>query len=80
MSPEEWRAAPWHDQQMYLEGLLDDPTVPFSNEEDQGELPGSAQGPTIRENVDAGTDVIDLTAMREGFEAERRRRSEGGGP
>jgi hypothetical protein len=33
---------------------------------------------THREQVDAGTDVIDLAAMRAGLESERRRKQGGG--
>jgi hypothetical protein len=36
------------------------------------------QGPTIRENVDAGVKVIDLTAMRAELEAARAKRQQGG--
>jgi hypothetical protein len=34
--------------------------------------------PTVRSDVDAGTDVIDLAAMRAELEAERDRRQKGG--
>jgi hypothetical protein len=43
-----------------------------------GEITPGVSGPRIRENVDAGTDVIDLTAMRAELEAARAKR-EGGG-
>ncbi|HEY2638446.1 MAG TPA: hypothetical protein VGI66_00995 [Streptosporangiaceae bacterium] len=36
--------------------------------------PGGALGPQVRSNVDAGTDVIDLAAMRESLEAQRKAR------
>lgn len=48
-----------------------DEDVPLSFE--QGEM-GPEGGPTVRENVDAGTDVIDLTAMRKELEAQRAKR------
>lgn len=50
--------------------------MPFSWQEDSGDgevTPGVA-GPKIRENVYAGTDVIDLTAMRAELEADRAKR------
>jgi hypothetical protein len=67
---------------MYLEGLLEDPTVPYNEEEGAQGLPAGAQGPTIRTNVDAGTDVIDLAQMRADLEAGRRASAaeRGGGP
>jgi hypothetical protein len=50
--------------------------------EDEGTAPGEVtpgvSGPRIRENVDAGTDVIDLTAMRAELEAARAKRQGGG--
>jgi len=51
--------------------------VPFSWQEQTGEVTPGMNGPQIREGVDAGTDVIDLTAMRAELEADRARR--GGG-
>jgi len=80
MSPEDWRATSWADKRMYLDGLIDDETVPISMEEGGAQgLPTGAAGPTIRSNVEAGTDVIDLNAMRAELEAERLARK-GGGP
>ncbi len=51
--------------------------MPFSWREQTGEVTPGMNGPQIREGVDAGTDVIDLTAMRAELEADRARR--GGG-
>lgn len=78
MSAAEWDATSWHDQRAYLDGLEEDETVPLSFEGGTGELPTGTDGPTIRENVDAGVKVIDLTAMRKDLEAARAAR--GGGP
>jgi hypothetical protein len=61
-------------QRCYLEGLQQDGTL---GEQDDGELPPGFE-PTVRENVDAGTEVIDLAAMRDQLEADRKRRMEGG--
>jgi hypothetical protein len=88
MTPDEWDDTSWDIQQVYLEGLEQDPEVPLTF--DQGGSGGDAggvfaglpagQGPQIRENVDAGVDVIDLSAMRRELEASRRHRpGEGGG-
>lgn len=54
--------------------------MPFSWREDTapGEITPGVSGPVIREGVDAGTDVIDLTAMRSELEAARARRQGGG--
>jgi hypothetical protein len=64
-------------QRCYLDGLAEDESVPFGWQEHTGEVTPGMNGPQIRENVDAGTDVIDLTAMRAELEADRARR--GGG-
>lgn len=63
-------------QKCYLEGLAEDESVPFSWSEEpgDGEVTPGVSGPTIRENVDAGVKVIDLTAMRAELEADRARR------
>lgn len=76
MSGKEWDATPWHDQRALIEGLDQDEDVPVRFEETGGPQQQSAQGPTIRENVDAGVDVIDISAMRDELEAARQR---GGG-
>lgn len=54
-----------------------DEDVPFRWQDD-GELQPGA-GPTVRENVDAGVDVINLTEMRQQLEADRAARQGGGG-
>ena len=61
-------------QKCYLDGLAEDESVPFTWKEETGELTPGMAGPVRRENVDAGTDVIDLTAMRAELEAERAKR------
>ena len=68
----------WDLQEAYLEGLDADPDIPFKRNEDIGRVfrPGEQMapgmdGPTIRENVDAGADVIDLRAMIAELEASR---------
>lgn len=64
---------------MYLEGLSDEEDIPFRISRDvsaqQQEAP-ARRGPAVREGVDAGTDVIDLAAMKAELEAnpEARRR------
>lgn len=63
----------WDLRRAYLEGLDQDESVPFRMEEGQqgpGFL-GMPGGPKIRENVDAGVEVIDLSAMRAELEAAR---------
>lgn len=42
----------------------------------EGELPQGEDGPTIREAVDAGVPVINLTAMIHDLEAARRKKGE----
>jgi len=53
--------------------MSDDEDVPVTISRDAGsdggEVAPGVLGPTIRENVDAGADVIDLTAMIKEFEA-----------
>lgn len=61
-------------QRCYLEGLQQDGTISSSDDDDQA--PGFE--PTVRSDVDAGTDVIDLGAMRAELEAGRDRRTKGG--
>lgn len=70
-------------QQTYLEGMSDDPELPFQLERDAAAefagkdeaAPGMA-GPTVRTGVDTGAKVIDLRAMIAEMEAnpEARRR------
>lgn len=59
-----------------MQGLLDDPDIPFQRNEDAGRTfrPGEQMapgmdGPTIRENVDTGAEVFDLGAMIRELEA-----------
>ena len=61
-------------QRCYLEGLQQDGTISSSDDADQA--PGFE--PAVRTDVDAGTDVIDLAAMRAQLEAERDQRTKGG--
>jgi hypothetical protein len=58
--------------------LDEDEEVPFRLNRDGGGLEDMPDGPTVRKNVDAGVDVIDLTAMRASLEAERARKQGGG--
>jgi hypothetical protein len=66
---------------MYLDGLDADPDIPFRLQEEAGSaFAGQQDGPTIRQNVDAGTNVIDLGAMIAELEANpqaRKRNLEG---
>lgn len=72
-SQPEWDDLTWDLRRAYLEGLSDDETVPFAIEDNAsaGAFPQGMQ-PNIR-RADAGTDVIDLAAMREELEAGRRK-------
>lgn len=67
----------WDLRRTYLEGLDQDESVPFRWEirEDGPGVPGFK----IRENVDAGVQVIDLNAMRAELEAGRRQQQGGDG-
>lgn len=54
--------------------MSEDPDVPITINSDEtpggnGEVAPGLSGPQVRENVDAGADVIDLTAMIKDFEA-----------
>jgi hypothetical protein len=60
MSPEEWDATRWDIQMAYLAGLAEDEEVPFAFREGD---PMESGSPRIRENVDAGTSVIDIKGM-----------------
>jgi hypothetical protein len=70
----------WDLQETYLNGLADDEDIPFSVNRaaaDPGEATPGMQGPTVREGVDTGADVLDLTAFIREMEANpdaRRRR------
>lgn len=72
-SEQEWDDLRWDLRWSYLRGMSDDENVPFAMEDpaDSGAFPAGMQ-PAIR-HADAGTDVIDLTAMREELEASRRK-------
>lgn len=78
MSWKEWLTITWDERRTLLEGLSEDEEVGFRLGEDDG-FAGMQGGPTVRENVDAGTDVIDLAAMRAELEAARAERQKGGG-
>jgi hypothetical protein len=59
-------------QETYLDGLSEDPEVPFSvirAGSAQQAAPG-ATGPVVRENVDTGSNVFDITGMIAGLEAD----------
>lgn len=71
MSGAEWQATSWAEQKALLEGMDEDENVPFRLDEEQ------VPGPTVRENVDAGVDVIDITRFRDELEADRRRKRGG---
>ena len=55
-----------------MEGLEADGTLSFKGEDEGAEAEGfpatEAGGPRVRREVDAGTDVIDITSMREQLE------------
>jgi hypothetical protein len=72
MSAAEWDDTPWYIKRAYLQGLDEDETVPFHFAEEGVETLPPAERPATRTGVDAGTAVIDLTAMREQLEAHRR--------
>jgi hypothetical protein len=65
----------------YLDGLDQEEEIPFTRNNDAGQKFGGGgevapgmEGPTIRTGVDAGTNVIDLAAMRAELEADPRSR------
>jgi len=62
----------WDLRRAYLEGLDQDESVPFHMEQSEVPMAGQPGGFRIRENVDAGVEVIDLTALRAELEAGRR--------
>jgi hypothetical protein len=67
-------------QETYLDGLSEDPEVPFSvtrAEVSPGQAMPGMTGPVVRENVDTGSNVFDLTAMIAGLDSDpaARRRS-----
>ena len=65
----------WDLRRAYLEGLDQDESVPFSMEVSDLPSPlGAPSGFKVRENVDAGVKVIDLTAMRTELEAARQQK------
>jgi hypothetical protein len=70
---EEWDSLGWDVQQVYIDGLAADEEVPFRVEEGTEQLLAAGQGPNIRSNVDAGTDVIDLAKMKAELEEARDR-------
>lgn len=68
----------WYHKRMYLEALDEDEEVPFRLDTAQpGESAGDV-GPTVRENVDTGADVLDINVMR--AELEEARNARRGGP
>jgi hypothetical protein len=63
---------------MYLEHLDEDEEIPFSlGTADPVESPGHGAGPSVRENVDTGASVLDISAMRAELEEARRVRKGG---
>jgi hypothetical protein len=62
--PDEWDALPWHYREMYLEGLSEEPDIPF-----QVQQAPAAEAVPVTRRVAAGTAVIDLDAMRAELEA-----------
>jgi len=64
---------------MYLEMLSEDEEVPFSVDTAPLSESSGQVGPTVRENVDTGADVLDINAMRKDLEAARNARKGGGG-
>jgi hypothetical protein len=67
---------PWHDQRAFLDYMDQAEDIPLSMQEGGSELPPELA--PQRRVADAGTDVIDLTAMRRELEAERDRLRGGG--
>lgn len=68
----------WDLRRAYLEGLDQDESVPFHMEvSEMPMLAGAPGGFRVRENVDAGVEVIDLTALRAELEAGRRKGGDG---
>lgn len=56
-------------QRAYLDGLEADGTLSFKDGGGEEGFPAAgAGGPQVRKEVDAGTDVIDLGAMRQALE------------
>jgi hypothetical protein len=70
----EWEALSWDMQETYLDGLSEDPEVPFSvsraASSPENATPGMS-GPVVRENVDTGSNVFDIRGMIAGLEAAR---------
>jgi len=63
---------------MYLEYLDQDEEIPFNfGHSDQADDPNGT-GPTVRDGVDIGADVLDLNAMRADLEEARRQRGGAG--
>jgi hypothetical protein len=62
-TPDEWDALSWDIREAYLEGLSEEPDIPF-----QVQQAPAADLPVTR-RVAAGTSVIDLDAMRAELEA-----------
>lgn len=73
----EWDSLDWTHRRMYLEYLDQDEEIPFSLGSSDAEGAENGAGPTVREGVDIGADVLDLNAMRAELEEARKRK---GGP
>lgn len=58
-------------QRAYLEGLEADGTIKLQDSSEDGFPAEGEGGPRVRKGVDAGTDVIDITAMRAELEGKR---------
>lgn len=72
ISEDEWARTSWASQRAILDFMAQAEDIPFSW---AAESMPSDQGPTVRENVDAGVGVIDLIAMRDELEAQRAKRA-----
>jgi hypothetical protein len=71
----------WDVRRTYLEGLDQDESVPFAMQEaaEWSGPTGAPPGVQVRQNVDAGAEVINLTAMMAELEAGRRQQRGGDG-
>ena len=76
MGSEEWDALSWDMRDTYLDGLSEDPEVPFRLTRGGPDAAAAGDGPAVRQAAGGGAEVIDLRAMIADLEAGRLRAQE----
>jgi hypothetical protein len=71
MSWSEWTSTPWPEQRALLEGMSDDKEIPYEFQEIMPGFPDLPPG--MKPKMERVEGVIDISAMREQLERDRRK-------